>query len=183
MAKSPIRQLLDALAKGSPPPFDWMVEHASDGTLQQIWNKSTAGSEMLWLYAYARDERGLTLTTITCLRRVGFTPNTDSKYVGIVKAVEQWAQGRLSKSYLALLRESDWMYRRTPIWDLVFSARADAKGVAAANEVCSRIDAHIRDQMTDKQIADLHRSKESDIAVLVHALLPCPTLEQVLSRD
>lgn len=37
----PLYAVYSALASGRAPPFDWIVEHASDGTLANVWSNES----------------------------------------------------------------------------------------------------------------------------------------------
>lgn len=42
---SPIQQLSLALKNRTPPPFDWIVEHGGDGTIDAAWNSEPLAVE------------------------------------------------------------------------------------------------------------------------------------------
>ncbi len=49
--KTPLRVLIETVEEGGYPPFDWVVEHAPDGSLDDLWEASTHADEMFYLFA------------------------------------------------------------------------------------------------------------------------------------
>lgn len=66
----PLHELCDFLRTGKTPPFDWVVEHAPDGTLQDAWDACDDARWMLVVYTFANDGAGLLDAVHACIAPV-----------------------------------------------------------------------------------------------------------------
>lgn len=70
---SPLEMLIYWIEDGKDPSFEWIIEHAPDGTLEECWRDSESAANLLYVYALTRGRWGtfdaarrITLDIIKC---------------------------------------------------------------------------------------------------------------------
>ncbi len=102
--------LLQYLERGKTPPFDWVVEYASDGTLQATWDACVDAFALMSVYARAEPDRRLLVLAAcacACARRVlRCIPKGDARPREALRRAEAWARGHGSDLSLREARAS-----------------------------------------------------------------------------
>jgi len=185
----PLDQLAADLRRDGVPAFEWVVAHARDGTIRSLWDRCERASTLLKVYAYTDDRRGLVRAAVACARTALKTvPKGEPRPAHALKVADAWTRGAVTRERLNE------------------AARAVASCAAAAS-AADEIDLHIvayavylvatlpSDSIDDASeaadivgdyVASVTRADdlqaEATHARLVRRTIPCPTLDQLMSR-
>ncbi len=174
----PLKPLADALRDGATIPFDWIVEHARDGTIRAVWDACKDAQLLLQVYAYAGDRPGLVRAACACARTA--LKGEDRPRIAIETA-EAWTRGeatldqvRKAAADAAYAADADYAAA-----DYAASAAYTAHTAHAAAAAAYAANAAARGHA----LAKLARGHAlAKLAKLVRATVPCPTLAQLMVR-
>ncbi len=186
---TPLQQLGEALRKKVTPPFEWVIEHAPDGSIQRLWNASTDGKELFNVAGYAEYRPRVALAACACIRTV-LRDETTGHARAAVETVERWARGE------ATVAEANESRASLPS-HLAFNRASVAAGYAAefilsfvryggifvsnAVESAAASEAHRRDTSQGFQWHDVKRAQLKRFARMLRERIPvAPTLAELL---
>jgi len=90
-----IGDLVDYLILGQQPPFEWVVAHMRDGSLQALWNASRDADDMLRLYIRTEDRAGVVRAACACAREaLAFVAPRETRPRRAIEAAEAWTRGQ-----------------------------------------------------------------------------------------
>jgi len=94
-----LRALANALDRGDPPSFEWVVAHVVDGSFQSLWDDAKDPRSLFRVYAHTGDRRGMVRAACACARTaIDCAPAYARTALAAIEVAEAWCRGEADES-------------------------------------------------------------------------------------
>jgi len=185
----PLEALLAALAAGGPIPFEWVVAHARDGTIQAAWDACQDATRLLRVYAHAKDREGLVRAACACARTALCVPRVGGLALLAIEAAEAWARGEATVEQVrrAAQEADDDVHATTTAAEMAATAAIAAAltavvsgSVSTSNKAADAVYYSVDSYST--AFGGVKAARLRELAKIVRATIPCPALDQLTAR-
>jgi len=104
------------LERGEPPPFEWVLAHASDGRLERVWYATDSVVALVGVYACTGDQAGVLRALLVCTWATDAYhtcyPRMSAAQRDVLRDLAAAAQGAGPLSLDASLADPEWYVPR-----------------------------------------------------------------------
>jgi len=188
--KDPLVALIDALEARRDVPFEWVIAHVQNGSIQTVWNKCKDPRTLLRVYAFTGDAAGVVRGAAACVRTVLKYVSGDTRPRAAVDTVEAWLRGQATRddlervAYVASTMGppavSYAIYAASHLAVAAIQSGQRNVGERVVLAIDAAASAHAADAFQPFQTTQARVIR--DFVTIVRQTIPCPTLDQLMSR-